>query len=53
VFWLQQPPVPHAASLIRARIAAGDAGWGALVPAPVAAYIREHGLYGSAMCTGP
>lgn len=46
VLWLRQPLFPHSASEVRARIAAG-APWEALVPAPVAAYIRAHRLYGA------
>lgn len=47
VFLLRQPLFPHSASEVRARIAAGQP-WDALVPAPVARYIRAHGLYGAA-----
>jgi nicotinate-nucleotide adenylyltransferase len=46
VFHLRQPLFPHSASEVRARIAAGLA-WEALVPAPVAAYVRAHRLYGA------
>jgi nicotinate-nucleotide adenylyltransferase len=47
VLRLRQPLFPHSASEVRARIAAGQP-WEALVPAPVAGYIRAHGLYGAA-----
>ena len=47
VFHLHQPLFPHSASEVRARIAAGQP-WDALVPAPVAGYIRAHRLYGAA-----
>jgi nicotinate-nucleotide adenylyltransferase len=47
VLRLRQPLFPHSASEVRARIAAG-LPWDALVPAPVARYIRAHGLYGAA-----
>ncbi len=47
---LRQPLRSESASLVRARIAAGE-DWAALLPAPVAAYIRDHGLYASD--TGP
>lgn len=46
VFRLRQPLFPHSASEVRARIAAG-LPWDALVPAPVAAYVRAHRLYGA------
>ena len=46
VFHLRQPLFPHSASEVRARIAAGQP-WEALVPAPVAAWIRARGLYGA------
>jgi nicotinate-nucleotide adenylyltransferase len=39
--------VPVSSTLIRRRVAEGGA-WRHLVPAPVAAYIIEHGLYGVA-----
>lgn len=42
-----QPLRTESASEVRARIAAGRP-WNDLVPAPVAAYIRDEGLYGSA-----
>lgn len=42
---LDQPLRPESASEVRRRIAAGT-GWRALVPAGVAVYIAEHGLYG-------
>ena len=45
VLQLRQPLFPHSASEVRARIAEG-LPWEALVPAPVAAYIRAHRLYG-------
>lgn len=48
VFRLRQPLFPHSASEVRARIAAG-LPWDALVPAPVAAYIRAHRLYGAGL----
>jgi nicotinate-nucleotide adenylyltransferase len=48
VFHLHQPLFPHSASEVRARIAAG-LPWHALVPAPVAAYIRAHRLYGAGL----
>ena len=47
VLRLHQPLFPHSATEVRARIAAGR-DWEALVPAPVAGYIRAHGLYGAA-----
>ncbi len=47
VLYLRQPLFPHSASEVRARIAAG-LPWEALVPPPVAAYIRRHRLYGAA-----
>lgn len=47
VLRLLQPLFPHSASEVRARIAAG-LPWEALVPVPVARYIRAHGLYGAA-----
>ncbi|MCW0404186.1 nicotinate-nucleotide adenylyltransferase [Xanthomonas sacchari] len=43
---LRQPLRSESASLVRARIAAGE-DWAALLPAPVAAYIRDHALYAS------
>jgi len=46
VLHLRQPLFPHSASEVRARIAAG-LPWDALVPAPVAGYIRAHDLYGA------
>ena len=46
VFHLRQPLFPHSASEVRARIAAG-LPWEALVPGPVAGYIRAHRLYGA------
>ena len=46
VLHLRQPLFPHSASEVRARIAAG-LPWEALVPAPVAAYVRAHRLYGA------
>lgn len=48
VFHLRQPLFPHSASEVRARIAA-DLPWEALVPAPVAAYVRAHRLYGAGL----
>jgi nicotinate-nucleotide adenylyltransferase len=48
VFHLRQPLFPHSASEVRARIAAG-LPWDALVPAPVAAYVRAHRLYGAGL----
>lgn len=51
VFRLRQPLFPHSASEVRARIAAGQP-WEALVPAPVARYIRAHGLYGATQRPG-
>lgn len=44
VLWLHQPLQPHSATVIRARIAAGEP-WRQLVPAAVADYIEAHGLY--------
>lgn len=46
VLRLRQPLFPHSASEIRARIAAGRP-WDALVPPPVAAWIRGRHLYGA------
>lgn len=51
VLHLRQPLFPHSASEVRARIAAG-LPWDALVPAPVAAYIRAHRLYGARPASG-
>lgn len=51
VFLLRQPLFPHSASEVRARIAAAEP-WDALVPAPVASYIRAHGLYGAGPSAG-
>jgi nicotinate-nucleotide adenylyltransferase len=48
LYRLRQPRHPGSASQVRRRIAAGDS-WEALVPAPVAAYIRAHGLYGASL----
>ena len=45
VFRLRQPLHAGSATDVRERIASGDA-WEALVPATVAGYIRDHGLYG-------
>ena len=45
LFRLRQPPHAGAATDVRLRIASGDA-WETQVPAPVAGYIRRHGLYG-------
>lgn len=42
-----RPLRTESASEVRARIAAGQP-WDELVPAPVARYIHDHGLYGSA-----
>ncbi|MEA5124856.1 nicotinate-nucleotide adenylyltransferase [Xanthomonas floridensis] len=44
---LQQPLRGESASAVRARIASG-ADWQGLVPAAVAGFIGEHGLYGCA-----
>ncbi|QJD70061.1 nicotinate-nucleotide adenylyltransferase [Xanthomonas campestris pv. badrii] len=44
---LQQPLRGESASAVRARIASG-ADWQGLVPAAVAGFIRQHGLYGCA-----
>lgn len=52
VLFLRQPLHPQAASDIRARIAGGRP-WAALLPPGVAAYIRRHGLYGSAGVSAP
>jgi nicotinate-nucleotide adenylyltransferase len=53
VLFLRQPLHPHAASDIRARIAAGRP-WRHLVPPAVAAYIEAHGLYrGDGRIIGP
>lgn len=46
VLRLRQPLVPHSATAIRSRIAAGQP-WRHLVPAAVAGYIQAHGLYGA------
>lgn len=46
LYRLRQPLHPGSASQVRRCIAAGEP-WEALVPAPVAAYIRTHGLYGA------
>lgn len=46
VWFLRQPLHPHSASDIRARIGTGRP-WRHLLPAAVAAYIRDHGLYGA------
>ncbi len=47
VLGLRQPLTPESATQIRRRIAAGET-WHHLLPLPVARYIVEHGLYGSA-----
>ncbi|KRG69064.1 nicotinate-nucleotide adenylyltransferase [Pseudoxanthomonas dokdonensis] len=44
VYRLHQPLQPESASEVRRRIAAGQ-GWEQLLPAAVAAYIRQHRLY--------
>lgn len=46
VWFLRQPLHPHSASDIRARIGSGRP-WRHLLPAAVAAYIQDHGLYGA------
>jgi nicotinate-nucleotide adenylyltransferase len=46
IYRLRQPLHPGSASQVRRCIAAGEP-WEALVPAPVAGYIRRHGLYGA------
>jgi nicotinate-nucleotide adenylyltransferase len=43
---VEMPPTPVSSSEIRRLIAAGG-DWAPLVPELVAAYIREHGLYGA------
>ncbi|WP_238601284.1 nicotinate-nucleotide adenylyltransferase [Xanthomonas arboricola] len=48
---LQQPLRSESASAVRSRIASGGA-WQALLPAPVAAFIVQEGLYGQARPTG-
>jgi nicotinate-nucleotide adenylyltransferase len=45
VYRLHQPLYAESASQVRQLIAAGQA-WQPFVPAPVAAYIERHGLYG-------
>ena len=45
VMHMEMPPIPIAATEIRTRIARGE-DVSALVPPPVAHYIREHRLYG-------
>lgn len=53
LFRLRQPPHPGSATEIRHRIAAGG-DWQGLLPAAVAGYIRQHGLYGvHGSATGP
>lgn len=47
VLRLRQPTTPESATQVRRRIAAGET-WHHLLPLPVARYIVEHGLYGSA-----
>lgn len=52
LFRLHQPLHPGSATGIRHRIADG-LPWDDLVPIPVAAYIRHHGLYGAAVDEAP
>ncbi len=53
ILLLEQPLHPESASEIRARIRAGEP-WQDQVPAPVAAYIADRGLYGAQTVTsGP
>jgi len=47
VDWVPMEPMAISATDLRARLATGEDLVG-LVPAPVLAYVREHGLYGSA-----
>ncbi|MFZ5636902.1 MAG: nicotinate-nucleotide adenylyltransferase [Pseudomonadota bacterium] len=49
---LRQPLQPESATQIRRRIAAGET-WHHLLPLPVARYIVDHGLYGSAPVAAP
>lgn len=46
IYRLRQPLWPETATEVRRRIAAGM-DWDGLVPASVAAFIRQHGLYGA------
>lgn len=48
LYRLEQPLHPGSASEVRRRIAEGES-WQGRVPAPVAAYIRRHGLYGTSV----
>ena len=45
VYRLRQPLRGESATAVRRAIAAGEPDWEAQVPAAVAAYIRDHGLY--------